>query len=72
MEIDFINNEFDNINKHMGEVYNELQRAEKEADMLYTVRRILHLSVTDDIDAAGKILNNMMLSLDKEYYSLNS
>jgi hypothetical protein len=42
MEIDFVENNFDNINKHMGEVYNELQRSEKEADMLYTVRRIMH------------------------------
>jgi hypothetical protein len=72
IELDFVNNEFDNINKHMGEVYNELQRSEKEADMLYTVRRVMHLGVTDDIEAAGKIINNMMLSLDKEYYSLNT
>jgi len=72
IELDFVNNEFDNINKHMGEVYNELQRSEKEADMLYTVRRVMHLAVTDDIEAAAKILNNMMLSLDKEYYSLNT
>lgn len=72
MELDFVANEFDGINKHMGEAYNELQRSEKEADMLYTVRRVMHLGVTDDIEAAGKIINNMMLSLDKEYYSLNS
>lgn len=32
----------------------------------------MHLAVTDDIEAAAKILNNMMLSLDKEYYSLNT
>lgn len=66
-----MDNSFDNINKHMGEAYNELQRSEKEADMLYTVRRIMHLGLTDDIEGAVKIMKNMVLSLDKEYYSLN-
>jgi hypothetical protein len=56
----------------MGEAYNELQRSEKEADMLYKVRRVMHLSITDDIEGAKKILNNMMLSLDKEYFSLTT
>jgi len=39
--------------------------------MLYTVRRIMHLGLTDDIDGAVRIMKNMVLSLDKEYYSLN-
>lgn len=72
MELDFIDNLFDNMNKHMGEAYNELQRSEKEADMLYTVRRIMHLGLTDDIEGAVKIMKNMVLSLDKEYYSINA
>lgn len=40
--------------------------------MLYTVRRIMHLGLTDDIEGAVKIMKNMLVSLDKEHYSLTT
>jgi len=40
--------------------------------MLYTVRRVMHLGLTDDIESAAKIMRNMLLSLEKEHFSLNS
>lgn len=32
----------------------------------------MHLGLTDDIESAAKIMKNMLLSLEKEHFSLNS
>lgn len=35
------------------------------------IRRISHLSVSEDVTNAVKVLENMRINLEKEYFSLN-
>lgn len=39
--------------------------------MSYSIRRVSHLSVSEDYEMAAKVIYNMILSLEKEYFSIN-
>lgn len=61
-----------NMNIHAEDLYYKLQAVQKEVDITYTVRRIMHLGVSDDKENAFKMVYNMILNLEKEYHSLDT
>jgi hypothetical protein len=52
------------------DLYQSLQKMEKDVALLYTIRRILHLGITDDRAAADKALKLQSEALHKEYNNL--
>lgn len=44
---------------------------EKDVSILYTVRRMLHLGITEDLPAAEKVLKLQVDALRGEFFNLN-
>jgi hypothetical protein len=61
-----------NMNVHAEELYYKLQAVQKEVDITYSVRRVMHLGISEDKHNAFKVIYNMIMNLEKEYFSLNA
>ena len=60
------------MNVHAEELYYKLQAVQKEVDITYSVRRVMHLGISEDKNNAFKVVYNMIMNLEKEYFSLNA
>ncbi len=52
------------------DLYHNLQKLEKDVSLLYTIRRVLHLGVSQDRPAADKVLKQLAENVHKEYLQL--
>jgi cell division protein FtsB len=52
------------------DLYQSLQKMEKDVALLYTIRRVLHLGITEDRAAADKALKLQSDALHKEFNNL--
>lgn len=67
----FKNKDIDDMSQKAEDLYNNLQRMEKDVSILYTVRRMLHLGITEDLPAAEKVLKLQVDALRGEFFNLN-
>lgn len=66
----YINNNHELMGQRGEDLYQSLQKMEKDVALLYTIRRVLHLGITEDRAAADKAMKLQSEALHKEFNNL--
>lgn len=62
--------DYETLGQRSEDLYLNLQKLEKDVSVLYTIRRVLHLGISEDRAAADKVLKQLADSVHQEYNNL--